>query len=122
MGIKLIKINSSRISFFSKRFETLDDFIRLSNEFDKNYEYSVAWIDCLANRNKIGRGVFIAGNFYNDGEFVFKKASKLNIPFKPRFSILNKHLMRIFNIGYYNLAPRKFKRTKLLIIILFFIL
>jgi FAD/FMN-containing dehydrogenase len=40
----------------------LDDFFRLAQESEAGYEYTVAWVDCLARGAKLGRGIFMRGN------------------------------------------------------------
>src|SRR5262245_24233431 len=44
------------------RFGNLDEFFQLSAESDKDFEYTVSWIDCLAGGSNLGRGFFIRGN------------------------------------------------------------
>ena len=44
------------------RFETLDEFFELSSSSDKDYEYTVAWLDCMSTGNKPRRGIFLRGN------------------------------------------------------------
>jgi FAD/FMN-containing dehydrogenase len=44
------------------RFETLDEFFELSSSSDKDYEYTVAWLDCMSTGNKRRRGIFLRGN------------------------------------------------------------
>lgn len=40
------------------RYDTLDDFYALTNESLAGWEYTVAWIDCLARGPASGRGIF----------------------------------------------------------------
>jgi FAD/FMN-containing dehydrogenase len=40
------------------RFRNLDEFMGLANESDERWEYTAAWIDCLASGRYLGRGVF----------------------------------------------------------------
>lgn len=44
------------------RFGGLDEFFELSEASDENYEYTVAWLDCLSGGTKLGRGIFLRGN------------------------------------------------------------
>ena len=44
------------------RFEKLEEFFELSARSDENHEYTVAWLDCLASGDKLGRGIFMGGN------------------------------------------------------------
>ena len=44
------------------RFETLQEFFDLCATSDKEYEYTVAWLDCSRNGNTMGRGILTRGN------------------------------------------------------------
>ena len=41
-------------------------------ELDKNFDYSVAWLDTLATADKLGRSVITAGNHANLAELPVK--------------------------------------------------
>jgi len=62
------------------RFDNLAEFFSLSAELDHRHEYSVAWIDCLAKGESIGRGVFIVGDHAGYGALDVDKRNKLNVP------------------------------------------
>lgn len=40
------------------RYGALDDFFILATESERHWEYTVAWIDCLASGPALGRGIF----------------------------------------------------------------
>lgn len=69
--ISLKKINSQyieQITIKTKNLkETFDAFEKYSNK-----PYSVAWIDCLAKDNEIGKCLLMVGDFENDGNLNFK--------------------------------------------------
>ncbi|MCV6636506.1 FAD-binding oxidoreductase [Candidatus Albibeggiatoa sp. nov. NOAA] len=44
------------------KFANLEDFFQLSAESDEKYEYTMAWVDCLAQGDNVGRGIFFRGN------------------------------------------------------------
>jgi FAD/FMN-containing dehydrogenase len=50
------------------RYGRLEEFFRLSRESDAAYEYTVAWIDCVATGASLGRGLFIRGNDAKGGQ------------------------------------------------------
>ncbi len=85
------------------RFRSLDDFFQLSDESDKRFEYTVAWIDCLASGNSLGRGLFIRGNHAQSvtGHSAATSPRRLNFPLDPPFSLLNSFTLRAFNALYY---------------------
>ena len=76
--------------------ETFDAF-----EKHKDNPYSVAWIDCLAKGDKLGKCLLMLGDFSNDGDLNYKQKKKINIPFYfPSFA-LNNFTVKAFNWLYY---------------------
>lgn len=99
---QLMPIESSQISTLTVRFDSLDEFIQLSNEMDHLHEYSVAWVDCAAKGNALGRGVFVAGDHCKTGELNVNSSSKLNVPFAPPISAINQLTLKTFNTVYFH--------------------
>jgi FAD/FMN-containing dehydrogenase len=46
------------VEFEQIRFENLDEFFGLARESETTWEYTAAWIDCLAKGRGLGRGLF----------------------------------------------------------------
>jgi FAD/FMN-containing dehydrogenase len=63
--LRLRRAPSSAIAMERVRFASLDEFFALSAE-DQDYEYTAAWIDCLAVRGQLGRGLYVRGNHITD--------------------------------------------------------
>ncbi len=103
--IQLMPIRSSRIDSIVTRFADLDEFFALSRELDHHHEYAVAWIDCLAKGTYAGRGVYIVGDHASDGGLNVDDRAKLDVPFTPRLSLINKASSRAFNEFYWRLQP-----------------
>lgn len=104
--IRLKKINSKNISQTTIKTKNLKETF---DAFEKyaHMHYSVAWIDCLANGENIGKSLLMVGDFADDGKLNFKEKKKLNIPFNfPTFA-LNKFSVKAFNWLYYNKAKNK---------------
>lgn len=99
----LIPITSSIIDSKTIKFNSLDEFFRLSNELDHFHEYSVAWVDCLAKGNDLGRGIFMVGNHAKEGILEVSQKKKITMPFTPPFSLMNKLTLKPLNWLYYNL-------------------
>ena len=101
--IRLKKIQGPYIDTETIRFDNLDEFFELSRESDKAWEYTVAWIDSLAKRDRLGRGLFMRGN-HSATPSPAKLPSlgqKLAIPFDAPSNLLNKYSIRLFNTVYY---------------------
>ncbi|MGA2654650.1 MAG: FAD-binding oxidoreductase [Gammaproteobacteria bacterium] len=101
--LQLMPIQSSEMDAVNIRFNSLSDFFALSQELDEQYEYTVAWIDCLAKESNLGRGVFSAANHAKSGTLDFTAPKKITVPVAPPISILNKYTLKIFNHLYYHL-------------------
>ena len=105
--IQLRAINSSLINQRSIRFGGLEEFFDLAAHYDQNCEYTVAWIDCLAKNQSLGRGHFIVGDHAHIGTLQSNPDSKLVIPFELPFSLVNSLSLRLFNWLYYNRQQSK---------------
>jgi hypothetical protein len=86
------------------RFHNLTEFFRLSEASDDKFEYTVAWIDCLAKDVSLGRGLFMGGNHAAEIARTEPKAPRegLSIPFAPPLSLVNQLSLRAFNALYYH--------------------
>jgi len=85
------------------RFANLDEFFRLSEVSDQNFEYTVAWIDCLSRGRSLGRGLFQRAN-HSASLMGHAKApmGHLAMPFMAPFSLVNTATLRLFNFLYYH--------------------
>ncbi len=87
------------------RFSSLDEFIQLSAEADRTYDYTVSWVDILIGGKELCRGIFNAGNNNKSRELAAKKAKKmpsLVVPFDFPSFVLNPLTVRSFNELYYH--------------------
>lgn len=105
--LKLRKISTTYFSQKSIAARNLDEMLDFMEEADRNYNYSVAWVDPLARGDRLGRGVLTAGNEAGiddlPGEMkktplnVRAPSSVLNVPvFMPDFT-LNALSLRVLN-------------------------
>ena len=60
--IKLAPVESAYISTNCKRYENIDRVLAEMSAADKDFQYSVAWIDCLQTERSLGRSVLMRGN------------------------------------------------------------
>ncbi|MDE1164228.1 MAG: FAD-binding oxidoreductase [Pseudomonas sp.] len=110
--IQLTPIQSAQINTKTVRFNCLNEFFLLSNELDRQHEYSVAWIDCLAKGDQIGRGVFFVGDHAEYGDRTLDIAKKTNVPVTPPFSLINNLSLRAFNTLYWHKHPKALARGR----------
>ena len=104
----LKKIPGSNIEQETIRFNNLKEFYSLSDESDKDWEYTVAWIDCLATGDELGRGLFIRGNHCESKKKHKFKTSKLSVPFDAPGFLLNKYTVNAFNQLYFKRPIKQF--------------
>ncbi len=99
--IQLKPIRSRLIDVEYLRFPNVSAFFALSAESERDFEYTVAWVDCTARGNALGRGIFIRGNHAETGGLEAKRKRSLRVPFDFPGFVLNPLTVRLFNSLYY---------------------
>ncbi len=110
--LQLRRVPGPWIETESIRFDSLDEFFSLSRESAANFEYTVAWIDCLASGKHLGRGHFLRGDHApsNPSAATPSAIPRRSIPFVPPVSLVNGLTLRPFNTLYYWRQPARRKR------------
>jgi len=104
--LQLRPIAGPHMSVETIRFANLDEFLQLQSESDRDFEYTVAWVDCLGTGSQLGRGWLERANHATAPAPVQHAQSRgLNVPFAPPFSLVNAASLRLFNTLYYH-RPR----------------
>jgi FAD/FMN-containing dehydrogenase len=99
--IRLKRIQGDRIGMERIRFSSLKQFLELSTE-DQQYEYTVAWIDCLARGRTLGRGLFLRGDHVaGSSSAPHRRRSALNVPLNLPSGLINRTTTAAFNAVYY---------------------
>lgn len=110
-SIQLIRINSVNIDQITIKTanlkETFDAFERY-----KDTTYSVAWIDCLAKGENLGKCILRVGEHSDDGYLNYKQKRKITIPFELPSFTLNKLSVTAFNKLYYAKEKRGVSEQK----------
>ncbi len=109
--IRLKKIATPFMDTETIRFENLAEFFSLSEESDRDWEYTVSWIDCLAQGRSLGRGLFMRGRHSEEHVSEAGKTGKktLSMPVDAPGFLLNQYTIRLFNELYY----RKNRKNRL---------
>ena len=103
-------IQTAYISSHKIKAKNLDDAFALFEQYEPQYQYSVAWIDCLASGNALGRSILMFGNHAKLDELPAKQhIDPLQIKSKSRFRVsfdlpaglLNRYTIAAFNQLYY---------------------
>ncbi len=107
----LKKIPGSDIEQETFRFNNLKEFYALSDDSNKDWEYTVAWIDCIASGDELGRGLFMRGNHCESRKKHKFKTSKLSIPFDAPGFLLNKYTVNAFNQLYFKKPVKQYTKV-----------
>jgi FAD/FMN-containing dehydrogenase len=82
-------------------YANLDEFFRLTDDSEADWEHTVSWIDCISGGG--GRGLFMRGNPTDAGNRPEPEGRKLTMPLVPPISLVNRLSLRPFNMVYFNL-------------------
>jgi len=106
--IQMRRIAGPWMSAEVHRFENLEGFFEISEASDRDYEYTVAWVDCAAKGRSLGRGLFTRANHAPacPDQRPSSPARRLGVPFVPPLSLINPLTLRMFNALYYHRQRR----------------
>jgi len=112
--ISLKPINNEFLDVETICFDNLEEFFALSKASNESFEYTVSWIDCLAKKPHLGKGVFIRANHNTNLHSKIKKSIPrvFNFPFTPYFSLINKSSLRFFNTLFFLKSRLKSKKEQ----------
>lgn len=107
--VKLRPVESAWVLVDYQKATNLEDALGRMTESDARYQYSVAWIDCLATGRHMGRAVLMRGNHAAANELPAKIREPLAQPYLRRWTLpfdfpslaLNSLTVRAFNTFFY---------------------
>lgn len=100
--IQLQKINSSNMLQQTIKTKNLQQTIEILCE-QKTAHYSVAWLDCSAPLQTLGRSLIFLGEHANDQTLCYKKNSMKILPLNLASPLLNPLSIKMFNTVYYHM-------------------
>jgi FAD/FMN-containing dehydrogenase len=112
--IRLKRIPGPGIAMERIRFAGLDEFFALAAE-DPRFEYTVAWVDCLARGRRLGRGIYMRGDhapLAGPAPSPLRPA-RLRIPLDAPAGLLNGATLGLFNEAYYRRQLGRHRRVTL---------
>ncbi|NOT84589.1 MAG: FAD-binding oxidoreductase, partial [Methylococcaceae bacterium] len=96
--LQLRRIGNPWLAVETIRYESLTEFFALCETSDRDYEYTVSWVDCSGQGRRLGRGLFMRGNHAPLGVIPGKHtASTRTFPFVPPVSLVNAVTLKAFN-------------------------
>ncbi len=98
--IQLIPINSAFINQKTIKAKNLQEIFQLFEQYESS-KYSVAWLDCLATGDQLGRSLLMVGEHSNSGELIIDPKKYKSVPTNMPSSILNQFTIKAFNSLYY---------------------
>jgi FAD/FMN-containing dehydrogenase len=98
--IQLKKIQSSGIDQTTYRGHDLSHTLELFSQH-MDATYSVAWLDCLAKPQALGRSLVMTGEHSQQPELVAGKLGRLTVPCYSPAWLLNRYSIKAFNTLYY---------------------
>jgi FAD/FMN-containing dehydrogenase len=109
---QLKRIPGPAIAMERIRFGGLRGFVNLSTS-DQEYEYTVAWVDCLARGRALGRGLFLRGDHVAGSDAVAPDNSpRMSVPLDLPSALISRGTTAVFNAVYYRAQLRtRQKRT-----------
>lgn len=112
VALKLIRIDSAYIRQETIKTKNLEEVMQVFEE-SGDWTYSVAWIDCLARGENLGRSLLMRGEhasvqecsvIANGDPKKIRSKMKLAVPFCFPGFVLNEYSVRAFNQLYYGKA------------------
>lgn len=103
--IRLRQVSGPLIDQELIRFGHVNEFFNLVKDSDRDFEYTVAWIDGLARDASIGRGIFMRANHSAQAGVHNSRRIKLAVPFELPTFLLSPLTIGSFNRAYYWLRP-----------------
>ncbi|MHB1988861.1 MAG: FAD-binding oxidoreductase [Acidimicrobiales bacterium] len=124
--LQMERIESSLMVVDTRRARDLDECMAMMAESDVQYQYSVAWVDCLRRGNSLGRAVVASANHATTAEVTgalvgnrgaarhfscsdplsFEPRRRVDVRVASPIRFPTASLVRLFNEAWYRRAPR----------------
>lgn len=116
--IRLRAVDSAYVLVRFEKANDLAEALELLDEGDRQYEYSVAWLDCIAGGARLGRAVVMLGQHAPAAEIpktvrdplALPRRRELDVPFAPPITPLRPLTVRAFNALYFASKPAASER------------
>jgi FAD/FMN-containing dehydrogenase len=109
--IQLKAVQSTAIDVDILPFTSLEQFLALTEESDRDYEYTVAWVDSLSTRG--AKGIFFRGNHSATSGQWHARRFKPGLPWDLPGWVLNRATVKAFNFCYFLRNRSRTERTRM---------
>lgn len=107
--IQLRRVHGPWLTTETTAYTGLDEFLRLADDSETDWEHTVSWIDCLSGDEP--RGLFMCGNHTETAQGPIPRGRKLGMPVVPPVSLVNRLTLRPFNSAYFHLKKKQAGRA-----------
>ena len=114
--VALKQVETSRLVVDTVRTADIDETMAYLSATDKDYDYTVAWTDCLASGRSLGRSVITSGDFATVGQLKYRDRGK-PLAFSPRAlvgappvfpnGLINRRTVAMLNEMWFRKAPQR---------------
>jgi decaprenylphospho-beta-D-ribofuranose 2-oxidase len=113
--LRLTAIETNQVLVDTDRLANLDAVMSAMALGDRDYRYSVAWVDCMSRGKHMGRAILTRGahatkDDLDASSLSSPKDAKLFVPFDAPSGLLNPLTVRAFNELWFRSAPRHEER------------
>lgn len=108
---RLKRINNHLIAQRTSKFANFDQFLKIADNSDGQFDYTVAWIDSSASGRHLGRGIFFQGNHaaaeVSHQQSLVSRPAMIPVPMVAPSYLLNDWAMKAFNFSYYHRQQKR---------------
>jgi decaprenylphospho-beta-D-ribofuranose 2-oxidase len=109
--LDLLRVDTNQMVVDTTRFDDLESVMTEMRARDRDYRYSVAWVDCMSVGKSMGRSVLTRARHASTDDVVEVRLeapgrARLSVPLHAPSFLLNTWSIRAFNELWYRRAPR----------------
>jgi decaprenylphospho-beta-D-ribofuranose 2-oxidase len=114
--VQLTKVETARLIVDTVKTADIDATMAHLVATDSEYDYTVAWTDCLARGRRLGRSVITSGDFATMGQvryrdrarpLEFAPKGRIGVPFLLPRGVISPSTVALLNDAWYRKAPRQ---------------
>jgi len=105
--LQLRRVTSPHVLVDTDRFHDLGELMDVMEAGDDDYQYSVAWVDCMARGKRLGRSILTRANHVRAVEPMEElRRARVRVPVDAPRGLLNSLSLSAFNELWFRRAPR----------------